>query len=802
MAEHTIAQQHDKNLQCLIEGVAAVAGLLAAEPRTDGRVEAEAAWIRWELGLRAITDDVPLADLVLRFRLNSFEVRCLVLTLASHIEPRMAALVATTSKDTFARGVTIRLAMERFCATATERVNARQSFLPSAPMMRHHMIALGRTEVGSNEGLLSRKMELTTPTLRYLLKENELSESLAKLARMEFPQVSLFNVIIDSEHLTQVRQLVENHRDYRRAISEWGFDKVLPYGRGLTFLFSGPPGTGKTLLAHALASHAGRPILSLSAADIPDKEGVEKLIDDLLTEAAMRDAIVLIDECEALLGKGDKRKATAFKAIEDFEGILVLITNHPHQLDEGLERRIMYHLPFEVPDNDIRRQIWEVHLPPEVPLEGDIDLDILANTYDFSGGTIKNAILFAVNLALAKNPKSPRLTMELLEEGCKAQLRYALEDLTVRSSSKLRLKDIILPEKPNKKVKEIVAACRNQAMVLNSWGFGKKLVTGKGITCLFDGPPGTGKTLCAEIISGELDRPLYRVNIPEVVSKWVGETEKNIKAIFQQARISHAMLLFDEADSLFASRMAETKSSTDRYANMEVNLLLQEIERFPGIVILTTNFFGSLDKALIRRIQFRVTFEEPDEEGRARIWRTLCPAETPLHEDVSFERLAKHFEMTGGMIKNALVRAAYMACDIGSPITQQILAESCLDEYQAAGKVARDPAAKPAARLVIPEGAVELPPDWQDRGIPPELLVRAGVGDADLGAAFKAQLRATPRPGAPVPIPAPGGNGRDEDEAGEGATKPGAKTRPIPGVSDDDYPEAPRPTGPRRVVDG
>ena len=798
----TGAPSGDRNLQTLIEGVAAVAGLLAGDPKADGRRDAEATWLRWELSLRSTSEDIPIADLVARFRLNSFELRCLMLTLASHIEPRMAALVASSSKDSFARGVTIRLAMERFCTTAAERVNARQSFLPSAPLVRHHMIALGRTEVGANEGLLSRRMDLTTPTLRFLLRENELSESLAKVARMQFPDVSLLNVILDPEQMTQVRQLIENHRDYRRAISEWGFDKVLPYGRGLTFLFSGPPGTGKTLLAHALAAHAKRPILSLSAADIPDKENVDKLFDDLLTEAAMRDALVLIDECDALLGKNDKRKATAFKAIEEFEGILVLITNHPHHLDEGLERRIMYHLPFEIPDPEIRRQIWEVHIPPEVPLEGQIDLDVLANTYDFSGGTIKNAILFAVNLALAKDPKNPQLTMHLFEEGCRAQLRYALEELTVRTASKLRLKDIVLPEKPNKKVKEIVAACRNQATVLNTWGFGKKLVTGKGITCLFDGPPGTGKTLCAEIISGELGRPLYRVNLPEVVSKWVGETEKNIRAIFQQARISHAMLLFDEADSLFASRMAETKSSTDRYANMEVNLLLQEIERFPGFVILTTNFFGSLDKALIRRIQFRVTFEEPDEAGRALIWRTLCPPETPLAEDVSFERLAKHFEMTGGMIKNAMIRAAYLACDQGSRVTQKLLEESCLDEYQAAGKVARDPSALPPARMVIPEGAVELPSDWADRGIAPELLVQAGVGDADVGPAFRNHLNKTTRDArAPESPPtAPSEASSDDDPPPRPPAKP-VKTRPIPGVSDEDATMTPVRSATRRPIE-
>lgn len=724
---------NDRNLNVLIDGVAAVAGLLAGPMKGDERKQAETAWERFELGLRAMGDDIPLTDLAARFRLNSFELRCVVLALASHIEPRMSQLVAQTSREMFARGVTIRLAVERFCTVPTERVTARKSFLPSSPLIRHRIMSLGRTEVGASEGLLSRRLELSTPTLRFLLRENELSESLAKVASLEFPDLSLFNVILDHEHLDQVRQLVEHHRDYRRIISDWGFDKVLPYGRGLTFLFTGPPGTGKTLLAHALAAHVKRQILSLSAADIPEKEGVEKLLGDLLTESTMRDAIVLIDECEALLGKADKRKATAFKAVEEFEGIMVLVTNHPEALDEGVERRIMYHLPFEVPDNELRRQIWEVHLPPEVPLEGDIDLEILANTYDFSGGTIKNAILFAVNLAIAKNPKRPRLTMDLLEEGCKAQLRYALEELTVRTGTHLRLKDIVLPPKPYKKVREIIAAGRNQATVLNTWGFGKKLVTGKGITCLFDGPPGTGKTLCAEIISGEFDRPLYRINLPEVVSKYVGETEKNIKAIFQQARVSHAMLLFDEADSLFSARVAETKSSTDRYANMEVNLLLQEIERFPGVVILTTNFYGSLDKALIRRIQFRVTFEDPDEESRQRIWETLLPPETPLAADVDFAKLAKHFEMTGGMIKNALIRAAYLACDIGSAITQKLLEESCLDEYQAAGKVARDPSAMPAAKLVIPEDAIELPQDWQERGIPPELLVKSRAALASRG---------------------------------------------------------------------
>ncbi len=300
-----------------------------------------------------------------------------------------------------------------------------------------------------------------------------------------------------------------------------------------------------------------------------------------------------------------------------------------------------------------------------------------------------------MNLAIARDPDHPRLTHDLLEEGCRSQLRYALESLTERTTTHLRLKDIVLPEAEKRKVAELIAACRNQTLVLNRWGFGRRLVTGKGIVALFDGPPGTGKTLCAEIVAGELGRPLHRVNIPEVVSKWVGETEKHIKQVFEAARVSHAMLLFDEADALFSARVAEARTSTDRYANMEVNLLLQEVERFPGVCILTTNSFGLLDKAMVRRVQFRVTFKEPDVEERRAIWETLCPPEAPLARDVNFAVLAERFELTGAQIKNALLRAAYRAAEAGRPLDQATLIAACEDECEAAGKVVRSGVARP-----------------------------------------------------------------------------------------------------------
>jgi SpoVK/Ycf46/Vps4 family AAA+-type ATPase len=677
-------QAIDVDVQLVLDAVSAVALHLGREAGS----EAPDPWPTFMERLREHPES-RFARLVERFRLGAFELRCVSAALAFGLDP-------TRWPDAhLAEGVrelrlTVSHALEWFCPDVPTCQAALAAFQPDAPLARGGLLFFPEDDGLGPLGVLGRRLALSAPVLRYLLGERDLTPSLRPFARLELPAVSLLNVVLPREQIEQVRELVELHRSYRRVIGEWGFDHLLPYGRGLTLLFSGVSGTGKTLLAQALATHARRPLLTVNAADLPGS--IDGPLRDVFAEAALRDAIVLIDECEALFAREDRRRADAYHIIEEFDGILFLVTSHPEQLDDALERRIIYRVPLEPPDTEARRQIWEVHLPPEVPIDGDIDLDQLASSYDFTGGTIKNAILIAVNRAIAKNPRAPRLTMELLRNGCGTQLRYALEALAVRSSTHLRMADIVLPPETERKVREIIAACRNQAFVLNRWGFGRRLVTGKGITALFDGAPGTGKTLCAEIIAGEFDRPLYRVNLPEVVSKWVGETEKHIRAIFQQARVSHAMLLFDEADALFASRVAEPQTSTDRYANMEVNLLLQEIERFPGVCILTTNSFGALDKALVRRIQFRVTFEEPDIEQRQRIWQVIRPQELPLAADVDFAVFAKKYELTGAMIKNALLRAAYWACEQKSIVTTAILHDACLDEYKAAGKVTRDAA--------------------------------------------------------------------------------------------------------------
>jgi len=237
-------------------------------------------------------------------------------------------------------------------------------------------------------------------------------------------------------------------------------------------------------------------------------------------------------------------------------------------------------------------------------------------------------------------------------------------------------------------VKEVLTACRNRIFVMSKWGFGKRLVTGRGIAMLFKGEPGTGKTLCAEILAAEMGMKLYQVSIPKIVSKYVGETEKNIAKIFASARANHSMLLFDEADALFGKRV-DVQNSIDRFSNMETNLLLQEIERFEGVCILTTNLDKNIDDAFSRRILFKIDFPKPDAKNRELIWRKLVPKDCPIDPHIDWQGLGDSFDIAGGNIKNAMIRAAYRAAARGDRITWDDIEFAAEKECINAGKLFR-----------------------------------------------------------------------------------------------------------------
>jgi SpoVK/Ycf46/Vps4 family AAA+-type ATPase len=245
---------------------------------------------------------------------------------------------------------------------------------------------------------------------------------------------------------------------------------------------------------------------------------------------------------------------------------------------------------------------------------------------------------------------------------------------------------MVLPEDLVDTLRDMIAMVRQRARILEQWGYAKHLGISRGVSALFSGEPGTGKTMAASVISSELGLELVRVDLSAVVSKWVGETEKHLARIFDEAQNANAMMVFDEADSLFGKR-TEVKTAQDRFANLEVNYILQRMETFDGICVLTSNMEASIDPAFLRRLNFRVRFPEPDVDERIALWKKLLPPDSGLEGEVDFPRLASTFEMTGGHIKNAIVRAAVIAAREDRRMVPADLVAGAHLEYLELGKV-------------------------------------------------------------------------------------------------------------------
>jgi SpoVK/Ycf46/Vps4 family AAA+-type ATPase len=283
-------------------------------------------------------------------------------------------------------------------------------------------------------------------------------------------------------------------------------------------------------------------------------------------------------------------------------------------------------------------------------------------------------------------PSDPAAWMRELDDAVRQHLENRLGATANRVTRLATWADIVLPEDITDSLLELTARVRHRKTVYEQWGFDRSMTTSRGITALFQGSPGTGKTMVAGVIARDLGLELYRVDVSRITSKWIGETEKNLGALFDAAEDGQVLLLFDEADSLFAKR-TEVKSSVDRYANMEVNYLLQRLDSFEGIAILTTNFGNAIDPAFKRRLTYRVTFPFPDEEMREQLWRSLIPPQVPVAGKLDFAGLSQRFRLSGGYIRNAALRAAFLAAEEGSALTHEHLERAIRMEFREIGKL-------------------------------------------------------------------------------------------------------------------
>jgi SpoVK/Ycf46/Vps4 family AAA+-type ATPase len=322
-----------------------------------------------------------------------------------------------------------------------------------------------------------------------------------------------------------------------------------------------------------------------------------------------------------------------------------------------------------------------MHLNGDAPETATIDA--LAGTFRLSPGQIRDAVAMARSL---RTWDGETLQAEHLFAACRGQSSGKLDKLAHKITATYDWDDIVLPVDHLGQMREICAQMRHRRIVLETWGFDRHLAMGKGINTLFAGPSGTGKTMAAEIIATDLGLELYKVDLSTLVSKYIGETEKNLDKIFIAAGEANAILFFDEADAIFGKR-SEVKDAHDRYANIEVGYLLQKMEEYDGVVILATNLRKNIDDAFIRRMHMSIEFPFPEEPDRHRIWQKVFPPEAPLADDVDLTFLARQFKVTGGNIRNIALLSAFLAAEEGKTIGMTQIVRALKREYQKLGKL-------------------------------------------------------------------------------------------------------------------
>ena len=689
------------------------ARFLVAEREHRERLDARLARHR-EAVARGSAAPVALDVLCETHGLDGLERATILLCLAPAVARRFEPLYGKLTESSpvsypGTESVTAELVFLFMDLSFAQRVRRRASFTPRAPLFAADILRLdvgGR--VSSPRELLAAEVEMPNQTYGYLLGDAGLSDELLEFSSVEVPRATLDQVVLPEADKHRILSVVERHDEYLRYRAAWGFDDLIRYGRGALMLFHGAPGTGKTLMAHAIAHAMGKRVLNVDIPTFVDNRNAEQFLPGLFREARLQDALLFFDECEVLFGSrhsGNALMTMLLTEIERFEGIAVLATNIPQALDEALERRILVKVRFAPPDREARAAIWRKHLPARAPLADDVDVEALADRYELTGGLIKNAVLLAVadavHGAAAAGERvdtgagedagpEPVLTMAHFEAAARAQLDRPQdpdEDLAL-DRPKVRLDDVILPPALRAQVTELVAAARNRRTVLERWGVGQRLSYGKGVSALFHGPPGTGKTLCAQAVAHELGRPLLVAAVPALVSKWVGQTEKNLAGLFRRAAQEGAVLFLDEADSLLGSREDAQASRHDRSA---VNVLLTAIERHDGLVLLATNLRERLDRALTRRLTYNLHFAVPGRDEREAIWRGLLPDTVPLAPDVDLAALARRVDLVGGHIRNAVFKAAFRAAQADRPLSQEDLLRAAREESEAVHGVERGP---------------------------------------------------------------------------------------------------------------
>ena len=616
------------------------------------------------------------------FELSRFDIDVLLVCLAPELDSKYERLYAYLQNDVTRKRPSADLVLNLLCHSLEERLWARGRLLAEAPLFSNHLISYAGDAHNEPTTWLSCALKIDSRILNYILDVQTRDEQLAPFVTLVRPRASLAHLLLPAE---TKEDLV---RFFQWQVTSQAYYEI---SGARVLLFEGSSGVGKKFTAEALCCSAG---LELLVADVPRMisggSHIASLVRRLFREAKLRSAAVYLDHAESLLSENEREagaRQALLQALREFTGIIFMGSRQPWIPSSDAQAELFFKVSFPVPDYSLRRQLWETLLAEEGQrVAPDVDTGGLADKFAFTAGKIRSAIADAKHRAMMRHQAAYEISADDLYRACRAQTSKRLMTLARKITPLYTWSDIILPHDHLLHLQEVCTHVKHRQRVFSEWGFNRKISLGKGLGILFAGPSGTGKTMAAEIITGELGLDLYKIDLSCVVSKYIGETEKNLSQIFEEAEQSNAVLFFDEADAIFGKR-SEVKDSHDRYANIEINYLLQKMEEYEGIVILASNFQKNIDESFTRRLRFVIEFPFPEADYRHRIWKKVFPLDTPLGDDIDFAFLSQKLKLTGGNIRNIALSAAFLAAENSGHVHMEHIICATKREFQKMGRL-------------------------------------------------------------------------------------------------------------------
>jgi hypothetical protein len=618
---------------------------------------------------------LPVIELAARFRLTSSEIDLLFACVAVELDRRYERVYGFLHDDMSRRLASPGLAIGLYWEGIDEQLSARALLNAQAPLRYYRLIDV--PEDGAAVPWSSRAMRADERIVSFLVGERAIDARIARHVRWLGADVEAFDADVPGrgyeESLERIVDLVSGPQGGRR--------------KPLIYLHGGRH-SGADALVRGAAQQLAMPVMVVDAELLADTQtDFEHALFLLFREGLLSQAAIYLCNLDRALEQplGASRYRMLLRCVAEM-GSVVFASGEQTWCWQLPAEPVVLRIVALQPDGFAEQlHAWRAMSNNEF---SDAELHRLVSLHPLPVPAIRDVWRMAqVHVATSDTEALP--TLEQVEQVCRAFAGAPVTSLARRIEPKHRWADLVLPSAQLEQLSAICSQAKHASIVYGAWRFERKLSLGRGLNVMFSGPPGTGKTMAAEVIAADLGVDILKIDLSQIVSKYIGETEKNLRQLFDQAVSANAILFFDEADALLGKR-SDVKDAHDRYANTETAYLLQKMEEYPGIAILATNLRQNMDAAFTRRMRFIVDFPFPEEEDRLRIWRSVWPAEVPLAPDVDFAVLARQFRLAGGSIRNIALSAAFLAAEASEPVTMRSLMRATKRELLKMGRLVNE----------------------------------------------------------------------------------------------------------------